>query len=72
MKNDDWMPHRRKFEVNKTIIDNLSWILFNSETCAKWVMDSPMKPLIYKVGTKLRNKEEQQVSDQIKKENHKT
>jgi uncharacterized protein (DUF362 family) len=68
--NVDWKQYKRKFEVNKTIIDNLSWILFNNETCAKWVMDSPMTPLIYKVGTKLRNKEEREVSIQLKKENH--
>ena len=66
--NDDWKQYVRKFEVNKTVIDTLSWILFNSETCAKCVMDSPMTPLIYKVGTKLRNKDEQKVSDQITRE----
>jgi len=66
--NDDWMPYKRKFEVNKTILDNLSWVLFNSEICAKLVMDSPMKPLLYKVVTKLRNKDEQKVSDQIQSE----
>lgn len=65
--NDDWKQYSRKFKVNKTIIDKLSWILFNSETCAKCVMDSPMTPIIYKVATKLRNSDEQIVADQLKK-----
>lgn len=65
--NDDWKQYSRKFEVNKTVIDNLSWILFNSETCAKCVMDSPMTPLIYGLATKLRNKDEQKVADEMKK-----
>ena len=66
--NDDWKQYSQKFEVNKTIIDNLSWLLFNSKTCAKLVMDSPMTPVIYKICTKLRNEDEQKVSDQINKE----
>lgn len=65
--NEDWKQYSRRFKVSKTIIDNFSWILFNSETCAKCVMDSPFTPLIYKIGTKLRNKDEQNVSDQMKK-----
>jgi uncharacterized protein (DUF362 family) len=65
--NDDWKQYSRKFEVNKTVIDRLSWILFNSETCSKCVMDSPLTPLIYNVVGKLRNKDEKNVSDQIKK-----
>jgi uncharacterized protein (DUF362 family) len=65
--NDDWKQYSRKFEVKKTVIDNLSWLLFNSETCAKCVMDSSFTPLIYKIGTKLRNKDEQHVADQVNK-----
>lgn len=51
----------------KTLIDNLSTILFNSECMAKLVMDSPLKPKIYGVATKLRNKDEQCVNDQLKR-----
>jgi len=47
--NDDWTKYRMQFEVNKTIIDRLSTILFNSELCAKCVMDSLMKPIIYEI-----------------------
>lgn len=66
--NDDWKKYQMRFQVNKTIIDRLSTILFNSECMAKLVMDSPMKPIIYCVATKLRNKDEQCVSDELKRE----
>jgi uncharacterized protein (DUF362 family) len=65
--NEDWRKFGMQFNVNKTIIDRLSWILFNSEICAKIVMDSPMKPLIYGVGTKFRNKDENLVNAQLKR-----
>jgi len=65
--NGDWTRYRMQFEVNKTIIDRLSTILFNSEICAKCVMDSPMKPIIYGVATKLRNTDEKCVNDELKR-----
>jgi len=63
--NEDWRKYGMQFNVNKTIIDRLSWILFNSEICAKIVMDSPMKPIIYNIATKLRNRDEECVNDDI-------
>lgn len=66
--NDDWIKHKVNFKVNKTTLDKLSWILFNSELCAKIVMDSPVRPLIYGMATKLRNKDEQEVADMIEKQ----
>lgn len=63
--NDDWTKYRMQFTVNKTLIDRLSTILFNSECMAKLVMDSPMKPVIYGVATKLRNEDEQCVNDDL-------
>jgi len=65
--NEDWRKYGMQFNVNKTIIDRLSWILFNSEICAKCVMDSPMKPIIYGIGTKFRNKDENLVNAQLKR-----
>lgn len=65
--NDDWKKFQMQFYVNKTLIDSLSTILFNSECIAKVVMDSPMKPIIYGVATKLRNDNEDLVSDQLKR-----
>jgi len=64
--NDEWKKYQMQFEVNKTVIDRLSMILFNSECMAKLVMDSPLKPIIYGVATKLRNVEEQCVNDELK------
>ena len=64
--NEDWKNYQMKFQVNKTLIDRLSTILFNSECIAKLVMDSPMKPLIYGMATKLRNSNEQNVADDLK------
>jgi uncharacterized protein (DUF362 family) len=63
--NDDWKKYRMQFQVNKTVLDRLSTILFNSECIAKLVMDSPAKPIIYSVATKFRNKDEQYVNDQV-------
>ncbi|ACL15732.1 DUF362 domain-containing protein [Methanosphaerula palustris] len=63
--NDDWKKYQLQFQVNKTLIDSLSTILFNSECMAKLVMDSPMKPIIYGVASKLRNKNEQNVVDEL-------
>lgn len=63
--NDDWKKYQMQFHVNKTVIDRLSTILFNSECMAKLVMDSPMTPMIYGVATKLRNIDEKNVVDEI-------
>jgi uncharacterized protein (DUF362 family) len=65
--NDDWKKYQMQFQVNKTIIDKLSTILFNSECMAKLVMDSPLKPIIYGLATKLRNNDEQCVNDELKR-----
>jgi uncharacterized protein (DUF362 family) len=66
--NQSWNNYAMKFNVNKTMIDRLSWLLFNYNTCAKFVMDSPATPLIYGVATKLRNKDEQTVAEELKME----
>jgi uncharacterized protein (DUF362 family) len=55
--NDDWKKFSMEFHVERTIVDNLSLLLFNSETLAKVVMDSQLTPLIYKLTKCLRNKE---------------
>jgi len=65
--NDDWKKFRMDFQINKTVIDRLSMLLFNSECIAKLVMDSPMKPYIYSVATKFRNADEQCVNEQLKR-----
>lgn len=67
--NEDWKKYQMHFQTNKTVIDRLSTILFNSECMAKLVMDSPAKPVIYGLATKLRNSDEQSVNDEIKRGN---
>jgi len=65
--NEDWKKYQMTFQMNKTLIDSLSTILFNSECMAKLVMDSPIKPIIYGVASKLRNEREQKVVDEVNK-----
>ncbi|MDI9633242.1 MAG: DUF362 domain-containing protein [Methanolinea sp.] len=64
--NDDWKKYSMQFSVRRTIVDNLSWLLFNSEIMAKLVMDSPLKPVIYGVGSLLRNEDEQSINKILK------
>jgi len=65
--NDNWKKYQMQFQVNKTLLDRIASIPFSSECMAKLIMDSPMSPIIYCVGTKLRNKDEQCVNDQLKR-----
>ncbi len=65
--NDDWEKFEMQFSSNKTIIDNLSTILFKSETMAKLVMDSPITPLIYGLAKHLRNSDEKEVVKELGK-----
>lgn len=65
--NDDWKKYQMQFPVNKIIIDRFSTILFNSECMVKLVMESPMKPIVCGVATKLKNKGEELVNDQLKR-----
>lgn len=61
--NDDWGKFKMQFSMNKTLIDSVSVLLFNSDVLAKTVIDSPATSLIYKVAGYLRNSEEKEVAD---------
>ena len=63
--NDDWEKFGMQFHINKTVIDRISVLLFNSELLAKVVLDSPITPLIYKVARFLRTSEEKEVADDL-------
>ena len=63
--NHDWKKYKMQFNSNKTIIDSLSTLLFNSETIAKIVMDSPATPFIYGIAKHLRNSNEQDVVNEL-------
>ena len=65
----DWQPYQRQFYIEKTIIDRLSSILFNSDTMAKLVFDSPLTPPIYKVVGFLRSASEKELASQLSRKN---
>jgi len=66
--NDDLNQYKMKFSINRTTLDTLSFLLFNSEFIAKSVMDSPLTPFIYKIAHKLRTSGEKEVAIGIKGE----
>lgn len=65
--NKDWENYQMHFDVNKTLVDNLSTLLFKSETIAKIVMDSPITPVIYSMARFLRNSNEKEVVEEIQR-----
>lgn len=64
---NNWRKFRRQFQIKKTLIDRASSLLFNSNKLARFVMDSPVNPLIYKVASILRSSEEKEVVNQMGK-----
>lgn len=67
--NENWRDFAMQFCINKTIIDRLSAIPFNSEILAKLIMDSPCTPVVYKVARFLRTSEEKTVANDLVKLN---
>ncbi len=66
--NNDWEKFKMQFHIiNKTLIDRVSALLFNSESLAKIVMDSSFTPLIYKVAKFLRTQKEKEVASEMKR-----
>lgn len=65
--NDDWGKFEMNFSSNKTIIDNLSTLLFNSKIMAKLVIDSPVSPVIYGIAKHFRNSDERKVVRELEK-----
>lgn len=63
--NRHWDDFVMEFSSNKTFIDTLSVLLFESETIAKIVMDSPVTPLIYKFARFFRNSDEKTVVNEL-------
>lgn len=61
----DWQQYCIQCQVHRTFVDNLSSLLFKSDLLAKIVMDSPLRPIIYGIAGKFRNKDEQKVVDEI-------
>jgi len=64
--NGDWGNFKMQFSINKTLIDSVSTLLFNSDALAKFVIDSPVTPMIYKVAGYLKTSEEKEVADEMR------
>jgi uncharacterized protein (DUF362 family) len=65
--NGGWKQFKRQFQIRKTLLGRASWLLFNNDTLAKLVINSPFTPLIYKVAGMLRTSGEKEVASQIKR-----
>ncbi len=65
--NDNWRKFKMDFKVKRTLVDNLSSVLFNSEILARMVMCSPFTPIAYSLVKYLRNSQEQMVVDDLKR-----
>jgi uncharacterized protein (DUF362 family) len=65
--NQHWEPFQREFSISKTIVDRASSLLFYSDFLAKMVLQSPFKPLIYKIGTIFRTSKEKALANEINK-----
>jgi uncharacterized protein (DUF362 family) len=65
MNNADWRKYQRDFRIRKTFLDRASSVLFNSESIAKLVMNSPFTPLIYDVAGSFRSPEEKELARRL-------
>jgi hypothetical protein len=63
--NDNWAGFKMRFSINKSLIDNISTLLFNNEILAKIVMDSRLTPMAYKIARFLRSSEERDVATDL-------
>lgn len=63
--NDAWEKYRMQFTYKRTKVDWMSRLLFESDALARFVLTSPVTPLIYKVATKFRNSSERRVAGEI-------
>lgn len=65
MINRNWDVYKMRFNIDKTLLDRIAILPFNSEILAKIIMDSSLSPLIYNIGKHLRTPEETAVSKEI-------
>ena len=65
--NADWKQFCMQFRLRKTILDNASRLLFQSDAAAKLVMDSPFTPIVYSVAGRLRSTDEKAIVSQLNK-----
>jgi len=65
--NQDWSKFCLNFKVQRTLVDRCSLLLFHSELLSKLVMDSSLRPIIYRAVSFVRNSEERSVVTDLKK-----
>jgi uncharacterized protein (DUF362 family) len=63
--NMDWKVYCRPFYLRRTLLDNASSLLFQSDAAAKLVMASSLTPLIYRVAGMLKSPEEKTLANQL-------
>ncbi len=66
--NQAWEQYKRQFQIEKTLLDRASSLLFYSDALAKLVMDSPLTSPIYKVAAMLRTPKEKELDSQMGKQ----
>jgi uncharacterized protein (DUF362 family) len=64
----DWQQYQRQFQIERTLIDKVSALPFNSDTLAKLIFQSQFTPLIYKVVGVLRTSKEREIASQLGKQ----
>jgi len=63
--NQDWRRYKKQFQIEKTVIDRLSILLFYNDAFARLVMNSPLTSVIYQVAGIFRTRAEKEVASQI-------
>jgi len=64
--NNNWQKYVKNFYLERTMIDRLSRIPFNSDLLAKFIFKSPLTSLIYKIAVLLRTSQEKEVANKMK------
>jgi uncharacterized protein (DUF362 family) len=64
----DWQQYQRQFRIERTLIDRVSALPFNSDVLAKLIFQSQFTPLIYKVVRVLRTSKEREIANQLGKQ----
>ncbi len=63
--NQDWQRYKKQFQIEKTVIDRLSILLFYNDAFARLAMNSPLTSVIYQVAGIFRTRAEREVASQI-------
>jgi len=63
----DWHQYQRQFQIERTLIDRISLIPFNSDVAAKLIFDSKLTPFIYRVVGILRTPKEKEIASHMGK-----